>query len=115
MHPGQIADTGLAKPLTREALRAAGALDAQGRPVRAPARQQKTVAQGAATSVWCATSRQLAGLGGVCCENCGISPLVAPEDEAGWRAEPGLPGMLPYPAGPEAVARPWEVSERLTG
>ncbi|MFG2122535.1 oxidoreductase [Streptomyces sp. NPDC048710] len=114
VHPGQIIDTGLAKHLTEEALRAAGAVDEQGRPVRDPARQQKTVPQGAATSVWCATGPQLDGLGGVYCENCDISPLVTPENEAGWRAESGLPGVLPYAVDPEAAARLWEVSERLT-
>ncbi|MFI1760524.1 oxidoreductase [Streptomyces sp. NPDC020800] len=114
VHPGQIIDTGLAKHLSEEALRAAGALDEQGRPLRDPARQQKTVAQGAATGVWCATSPQLDGLGGVYCENCDISPVVAAEDEAGWRADPGLAGVLPYAVDPKAAARLWEVSERLT-
>ncbi|OLZ73604.1 oxidoreductase [Streptomyces sp. IMTB 2501] len=114
VHPGQIVDTGLAKHLSTQALRAAGAVDAEGRPVRDPARQQKTAEQGAATSVWCATSPQLDGSGGVYCENCDISPLVTAENEAEWRAEPGLPGVLPYAVDPEAAARLWEVSERLT-
>ncbi|MET8804209.1 oxidoreductase [Streptomyces sp. NPDC004546] len=114
VHPGQIIDTGLAKHLTEEALRAAGAIDEEGRPVRDPSRQQKTVAQGAATGVWCATSPRLDGLGGVYCENCDISPLVSPEGEAEWRADPGRPGVLPYAVDPEAAARLWEVSERLT-
>ncbi|QHA09439.1 SDR family NAD(P)-dependent oxidoreductase [Streptomyces broussonetiae] len=114
VHPGTIVDTGLAKHIPEESLRAAGALDEEGRPVRDPARQHKTVAQGAATGVWCATSPQLDGLGGVYCENCDISPLVTAEDEAGWRAHPGLPGVLPYAVAPQAAARLWEVSERLT-
>ncbi|MEU9444731.1 oxidoreductase [Streptomyces sp. NPDC048304] len=114
VHPGMIVDTGLAKHLPEEALRAAGAVDEEGRPVRDPARQLKTVAQGAATSVWCATSPRLDGLGGLYCENCDISPLVAPESEAAWRGEPGQAGVLPYAVDPEAAARLWEVSERLT-
>ncbi|KOV64190.1 oxidoreductase [Streptomyces sp. MMG1121] len=114
VHPGQIVDTGLAKYLSEETLRAAGAVDAEGRPVRDPARQQKTVAQGAATSVWCATSARLDALGGVYCENCDISPVVAAEDEAAWYAEAGRPGVLPHAVDPRAAARLWEVSERLT-
>ncbi|WP_210592994.1 oxidoreductase [Streptomyces sp. GESEQ-35] len=114
VHPGMIVDTGLAKHIPEEALRAAGALDDQGRPVRDPARQYKTVQEGAATSVWCATSPQLDGLGGVYCENCDISPLVTAETEAEWRADAGRPGVLPYAVDPEAAARLWEVSERLT-
>ncbi|MBP2047400.1 NAD(P)-dependent dehydrogenase (short-subunit alcohol dehydrogenase family) [Streptomyces griseochromogenes] len=114
VHPGQIIDTGLAKHLSEEALRAAGVLDEEGRPVRDPARQQKTVPQGAATGVWCATNPRLDGLGGVYCENCDISPVVTAGNEAEWRARPGLPGVLPYAVDPEAAARLWEVSERLT-
>ncbi|WP_369395466.1 hypothetical protein AB5J72_05410 [Streptomyces sp. CG1] len=102
------------RALPDEALRAAGALESEGRPVRDPARQQKTVAQGAATSVWCATSPQLDRSDGVYCENCDISPLVTAESEAEWRAAPGVPGVLPYAVAPEAAARLWEVSERLT-
>ncbi|TXS51880.1 SDR family NAD(P)-dependent oxidoreductase [Streptomyces sp. uw30] len=114
VHPGTIIDTGLAKHVSAEAVRAAGALDEHGRPVRDPSRQLKTVEQGAATSVWCATSPQLAALGGVYCENCDISPLVADADEAEWRTGAQTPGVLSYAVDPEAAARLWEVSERLT-
>ncbi|MFI9646460.1 oxidoreductase [Streptomyces sp. NPDC052040] len=113
VHPGTIVDTGLARHLSTEVIRAAGALDDEGRPVRDPARQLKNAAQGAATGVWCATSPRLDGLGGVYCENCDISPLVAPADEAAWRAGAEIPGVLDYAVDPAAAARLWEVSERL--
>jgi hypothetical protein len=74
----------------------------------------KTVQQGAATSVWCATSPQLDGLGGVYCENVDISPLVTPENETAWATGDTTPGVLPRAVDPEAAARLWEVSERLT-
>ncbi|MEU9392804.1 oxidoreductase [Streptomyces sp. NPDC048324] len=114
VHPGIIIDTGLAKHVSAETVHASGAVDAQGRPVRDPARQLKTIAQGAATSVWCATATRLDGRGGVYCENCDISPLVAPEEEAAWRSGAETAGVLPYAVDPEAAARLWEVSERLT-
>ncbi|MFD4554351.1 oxidoreductase [Streptomyces sp. NPDC058469] len=114
VHPGLIIDTGLVKHLDPAVLQAAGALDSEGKPVRDPERQLKTVQQGAATSVWCATSPQLDGLGGVYCENVDISPLVTPENEAAWYAGENTPGVLPYAVHPEAAARLWEVSERLT-
>ncbi|MFJ6084756.1 oxidoreductase [Streptomyces sp. NPDC092369] len=114
VHPGTIIDTGLAKHLSDDVIRAAGAVDAQGRPVRDPDRQLKTVPQGAATSVWCATSPRLDGRGGDYCENCDISPLVAAADEDTWRAGAETPGVLGYAVDPEAAARLWEVSERLT-
>lgn len=114
VHPGTIIETGLAKHVPDEAVRAAGAVDEEGRPVRDPARQLKTVPQGAATSVWCATSPLLTGLGGVYCENSDISPLVAAADEAAWRAGAETSGVLWYAVDPETATRLWHESERLT-
>lgn len=115
VHPGTIVDTGLAKHLSEDALRAAGAVEEDGTPVRDSARQLKTVPQGAATTVWCATSPALEGLGGVYCENCDISPLVPEADREAWlRDEKAPAGVLAYAVDPEQAARLWELSERLT-
>jgi NAD(P)-dependent dehydrogenase (short-subunit alcohol dehydrogenase family) len=114
VHPGTIIDTELIRHIDAEAIRAAGALDDNDQPVRDPERQLKTVGQGAATSVWCATSPQLDARGGVYCENCDISPVVTAEDEAAWRKSSGIPGVLPYAVDPDAAVRLWEISERLT-
>jgi NAD(P)-dependent dehydrogenase (short-subunit alcohol dehydrogenase family) len=113
VHPGLIIDTGLVKHIDPAMLQAAGALDSAGEPIRDPERQMKTVQQGAATSVWCATSPRLDGLGGVYCENVDITPLVTPENEAAWATGDTIPGVLPRAVDPEAAARLWEVSERL--
>ena len=113
-HPGTIVDTGLLRHTDPESIRTTGVLDADGSPVRDPEQQLKTVEQGAATTVWCATSPQLEARGGVYCENCDISPLVTAEQEADWRKSFGRPGVLPYAVDPEAAARLWEISERLT-
>ncbi|MET8036950.1 oxidoreductase [Streptomyces sp. NPDC005345] len=115
VHPGTIVDTGLAKHLSEDALRAAGAVEEDGTPVRDSARQLKTVPQGAATTVWCATSPALEGLSGVYCENCDISPLVPEADREAWlRDEKAPAGVLAYAVDPEQAARLWELSERLT-
>ena len=113
VHPGMIIDTGLSKHVDPEVIRAAGVFADDGTPVRDPERQMKTPQQGAATGVWCATSPQLDGLGGVYCENCDISPLVSAADEAAWRASSGMPGVLPYAVDPDAAARLWEISEQI--
>lgn len=65
LHPGSIVSTDLKRYLSEEDLLTAGVIDEQGKPVLDPARSLKTAAQGAATSVWCATSPQLNGMGGV--------------------------------------------------
>jgi NAD(P)-dependent dehydrogenase (short-subunit alcohol dehydrogenase family) len=119
LHPGSIVGTGLEKHLSNEELRAAGVVDEDGKPILDPAKNLKTVEQGAATSVWCATSPQLDGMGGVYCENCDIAPLV--EDEAKRSNDPVRRvgsmalGVMPYAVDPEAADRLWSLSERLLG
>ena len=116
LHPGSIVGTGLEQHLTREELRAAGAIDADGQPILDPARNLKTPRQGAATSVWCAASPQLDGKGGVYCENCDIAPLVAPEgaEGAGVRQVGSRSlGVMPYAVDPRAADRLWRLSEEL--
>jgi NAD(P)-dependent dehydrogenase (short-subunit alcohol dehydrogenase family) len=112
LHPGSVAGTGLERHVSREALQAGGVLDEHGRPIIDPARGFKTVQQGAATSVWCATSLQLDGMGGVLCQDCDIAPLVS---QTNFAAQLGsLPlGVLPYAVDPEAADRLWDLSDRL--
>lgn len=70
----------------------------------------KTAEQGAATSVWCATSRQLEGLGGVYCENVDIAKVVEEKDLA------KIPdGACTWAIDPVLAERLWLLSEQLTG
>lgn len=62
LHPGQIL-TDLARHLSAEEIAGFDALDEQGRPRIAPEAGMKTVEQGAATGLWCATSKALDGKG----------------------------------------------------
>jgi NAD(P)-dependent dehydrogenase (short-subunit alcohol dehydrogenase family) len=119
LHPGSIIDTGLGEYLTDADLRAAGVVDEDGKPVVDPARDLKSPEQGAATVVWCATSRQLDGLGGVYCEDCDIAPLAQGHAES---RDGGLPqtdqmpkGVMPYAVDAQAAERLWDLSEQLTG
>ncbi|MCB0179224.1 MAG: SDR family NAD(P)-dependent oxidoreductase [Anaerolineae bacterium] len=119
LHPGSIVGTGLEKHLAAEELRAMEVIDENGNPILDPTRNLKTVAQGAATSVWCATSPQLNGMGGVYCENCDIAPLVSAVDEADGtnqtirRAGSPSLGVIPYAVDLEAAERLWNLSEKL--
>jgi NAD(P)-dependent dehydrogenase (short-subunit alcohol dehydrogenase family) len=123
LHPGTIVSTDLKRYISEEDLKKAGVLDADGRPVLDPSRQLKTVEQGAATSVWCATSPQLDTLGGVYCENCNVSHVLGDDTAAsgGWdtikmsERPAGALGVYPYAIDPEAAERLWVLSERLTG
>jgi NAD(P)-dependent dehydrogenase (short-subunit alcohol dehydrogenase family) len=95
LHPGAILDTDLARHYDPEELKL----------VVERARRIgsfKTVEQGAATTVWCATSPQLAGRGGVYCENCDVAPIKTEGDD----------GVRPYAVDPAIAQRLWAWSER---
>ncbi|MFK3664117.1 SDR family NAD(P)-dependent oxidoreductase [Ochrobactrum teleogrylli] len=104
VHPGSILGN-LAKHASREELEAHGALNPDGTPLIDPANDKKNFAQGAATTVWCATAPELEGIGGVYCEDCDIAPI---ETE-------GRFGVRPYAAAPELAEALWAESVRLTG
>ena len=116
LHPGSIL-TSLARHTSIEDLKKIGIVDDHGEPIIDPARNMKSVAQGAATSVWCATSPQLDGLGGVYCENCDIAPLVpaAAQEDPAIKLFGSKPlGVMPYSVDPEAASRLWDLSAQLT-
>lgn len=114
LHPGSIAGTGLQKFLPNETLISSGILDAQGNPVRDPSRNLKTVEQGAATTVWCAVSPRLDGMGGLYCENCDVAPIMEGEiDRSNASRSRSLRGVVPYAVDPALASRLWSVSENL--
>ncbi|MRN52861.1 hypothetical protein GJB61_07595 [Paenibacillus sp. LC-T2] len=63
LHPGSIVETGLSRFASKEQLQAIGVIDKDGKPILDPSKNLKTVEQGASTSVWCAISPQLDGMG----------------------------------------------------
>ncbi|MFE4534862.1 oxidoreductase [Streptomyces scopuliridis] len=117
LHPGNIAGTGLGKYLSDEEKRTVGAIDENGDPVFDAASGRKTAEQGAATSVWCATSPRLDAMGGVYCENVEVARPVPDDEVREWGIEDStrLVGVMPYAVDPVAAGRLWELSERLTG
>ena len=106
VHPGGIL-TELSRHMTDDELAAYGIVR-EGDKLRPPATGLKTVAQGAATSVWCAVSPTLDGRGGVYCEDCDIAAAVPGDSKDLW-------GVRPW-AIDKAIARAlWGLSERLIG
>ena len=114
LHPGSIVSTGLSKYVPSELLRAAGLVDEDGNSIIDPAKNMKTVEQGAATSVWCATSPQLDGMGGVYCQNSDIAPLLTEELRANPIGSMAL-GVMPHAVDLQAADRLWSLSEHLLG
>ncbi len=115
VHPGNIASTGLGTYLKKQDMIAAGLLDSNGIPVIDPERRLKTPSQGAATGVWCATSAELAGKGGVYCEDCDIAPLVSSDAPLDFFESGAGRGVMRYAVDALNAVRSWALSEQLTG
>ena len=75
VHPGSISGTELAREAPIELFQQMGMCDAEGNIFPEVAATLKTIPQGAATTVWCATSPMLNNIGGVYCENADIAEL----------------------------------------
>ncbi len=103
VHPGGIA-TPLQRHLTMEEQRAMGWYDEDGNVHEA----FKSTEEGASTSVWCAVSPLLEGMGGVYCENCNIGALANDETPQGM-------GVYPHIRDEALAASLWTKSEELTG
>ncbi|WP_326827259.1 SDR family NAD(P)-dependent oxidoreductase [Streptomyces sp. NBC_01751] len=102
LHPGSIL-TPLQRHLAKAEMVDAGWIDENGNPTDPTF---KTPGQGAATQVWAATSPQLAGMGGVYCEDCDIAEPAGDGSEGGVHA---------HATDPEQAARLWALSADLTG
>lgn len=103
VHPGGIV-TPLQRYLTMEEQVAMGWFDEQGNVNEV----FKTVEQGASTSVWCAVSPLLDGMGGVYCENCNVGALATEETPRGS-------GVSPHIRDETLAAALWTKSEEMTG
>jgi NAD(P)-dependent dehydrogenase (short-subunit alcohol dehydrogenase family) len=108
VHPGGIV-TGLMRHMTQSQIAASEVIDKEGKPLIDAEHNKKTPPQGAATTVWCATSPQLAGMGGVYCQDVDIAPQLASDDST------ELLGVRPRATDPVAAKRLWQLSEQLTG
>lgn len=94
--------TGLQKFVTREEQLRLGWIDESG----AVNERFKTTAQGAATSIWAAVAPELAGVGGLYLEDCGVAQPWSAENPQGG-------GYMPCARDPDHAAQLWTVSEHL--
>ncbi|MGV8917995.1 MAG: oxidoreductase [Pseudomonas sp.] len=106
LHPGQIL-TDLGRHLSSAEIDAFDVLDEHGRQRLNPQTGLKTLEQGAATVLWCATSATLATLGGVYCEDCNIASFS--------EQQTGRKGVAGWAVDPEYAERLWDLSKQWTG
>ena len=107
VHPGSINGTELGREAPLELFQQMGFCDAKGNILPEVAASLKTIPQGAATTVWCATSPALNDMGGVYCEDADIAELSYDASIPG--------GVKPYSLDEANAKRLWELSEKLTG
>jgi NAD(P)-dependent dehydrogenase (short-subunit alcohol dehydrogenase family) len=107
VHPGSIGGTELAREASPELFQQMGFCDAEGNLLPEVAASLKTVPQGAATTVWCATCPMLNNVGGVYCEDADIAELTTDSSASG--------GVMPYSLDETNAKRLWTLSEELTG
>jgi NAD(P)-dependent dehydrogenase (short-subunit alcohol dehydrogenase family) len=107
LHPGSIGGTELGREAPIELFQNMGFLDADGNMLPEIVASLKTIPQGAATTLWCATSPLLNDTGGVYCEDSEIASLTS---DLGMSK-----GVKQYSLDQTNAKRLWTVSEELTG
>lgn len=115
LHPGAVNGTDLGRVAPMTLFQQMGTHDEKGNLKPEVATKLKNVEQGAATSVWCAVSPQLNGIGGVYCENADIAPLDLGNIEHNMEEPSTQNGVKPYSVNAENAKKLWELSEEMTG
>jgi len=115
LHPGSVIGTDLGREEPIELFKQLGTHDANGDLKPEVAAKLKTIPQGAATTIWCATSPALNNIGGVYCENADIAELDLGNIDHQYDKPETLRGVQPYSVDQENALRLWELSETLLG
>jgi NAD(P)-dependent dehydrogenase (short-subunit alcohol dehydrogenase family) len=113
LHPGEIAGTELGRDADMELFKKLGFLDENGLIHPEILANMKTIPQGAATTVWCATSPLLKHIGGVYCEDADVAELASGNLDEGNGL--GTRGVQPYSVEESTAKKLWDLSEKMTG
>ena len=108
VHPGGIL-TPLQRHLQKEEMVALGWMDENGSPSEMAKNFFKTTSQGASTTLWCATSSSLNGIGGVFCEDCDIAKRKNEVDESLQRYF----GVADWAVDTEEASKLWDATEKM--
>lgn len=115
VHPGSVGETDLGREAPLDLFIQMGSHDKDGNIFPEVARKLKSLSQGAATTVWCATSPMLNGLGGVYCNDAEVAMLDLGQIEHNFAEPASLHGVQPYSLYEESAKRLWALSEQMTG
>lgn len=115
LHPGSVLGTDLGREEPIKLFKQLGTHDASGTIKPEVAVNLKTVSQGAATTIWCATSSLLDNIGGVYCEDADIAELDLGNIEHRFDEPSTIRGVQPYSLDEINAKRLWDLSEQMTG
>jgi len=105
VHPGSIV-TNLSSNLSVQEMASMGAITSTGeRGFDTYDEDRKTIPEGAATIVWCATSPELDEYGGQYCENCNIASIAVSENDQ--------IGVKPWAVNEELAIKLWNGTDAL--
>lgn len=107
LHPGSINGTELAREASLELFQKMGFCDANGAILPEILANLKTIPQGAATTVWCATTALLDTVGGVYCEDVEVAPIATETAISS--------GVKLYSLDEDNAKRLWILSEKMSG
>ncbi len=113
LHPGSIHGTELGRNASVDLFKQMGFFDEEGSIRAEIVASLKSIPQGAATTVWCATSPLLNDIGGVYCEDADIAEL----DLGNFGKDNGLGtrGVQPYSLDGSNAKKLWSLTEEMTG
>ncbi|WP_027378277.1 SDR family NAD(P)-dependent oxidoreductase [Chryseobacterium daeguense] len=115
LHPGSVYGTDLGREEPTELFIQMGTHDESGNIKPEVKDKLKTISQGAATTIWCATNPLLENIGGVYCENCDIAEIDNGQIEHRYEDPSTIRGVQPYSIDPENAERLWKLSEEMIG
>lgn len=115
LHPGSIAGTELARDADIELFKQMGFFDESGNIRPEILASLKTIPQGAATSVWVATSPLLDQIGGVYCEDADIAELLSDDPSIQTSAKLHQSGVMDYSLDESNAKKLWALTEKMTG
>lgn len=115
VHPGSVNGTDLGRVAPMQLFQQMGTHDANGNILESVAATLKTVEQGAATTVWCATNPLLENMGGLYCENCDVAEIDNGNIEHKYDDPSTLRGVKPYSIDIADAKKLWHLSEEMTG
>ncbi|KIC95754.1 SDR family NAD(P)-dependent oxidoreductase [Flavihumibacter solisilvae] len=115
LHPGSVHGTDLGREAPIELFQQMGSHDADGKIFPEFAEKLKTNPQGAATTVWCATSPLLKDIGGVYCEDADVAVLDNGDIKHVFDEPSSLCGVQPYSLDETGAKKLWKLSEDMTG